>query len=262
MTEPRIGQVARLWQIHVESERSSYKNKKVSLQDLQYLAASDYLKWMTADLPAGAAVLETGCGSGKFSLALAMLGYRMTTIDISEAVLANLEQNRDRLSAEIGRPLEVVVIQGDIERISCAEGTFDAVVSEGVLEHWLEPEGRVAVLGEMARVTRPGGRVVVVVPNGRHPLFSWWKLSGYPGYASIDEVPWFRYDCLTLEREMVRAGLTEVRTDGISPWGTLAVWPQWWIMKALAALARRLLPAPRWIRRKMGFNLVGDGKRI
>jgi demethylmenaquinone methyltransferase/2-methoxy-6-polyprenyl-1,4-benzoquinol methylase len=51
---------------------------------------------------------------------------------------------------------------GDAERLPLADDTFDVVWSSGAIEYWPNP---VATLGELRRVARPGGQVLVVGPN-------------------------------------------------------------------------------------------------
>jgi SAM-dependent methyltransferase len=53
-------------------------------------------------------------------------------------------------------------VLGDGTRLPVASATFDTVLSIQVLEHVFEP---LAVVEELRRVTRPGGRIVVVVPQ-------------------------------------------------------------------------------------------------
>ena len=255
------GDVAERWNRLIASPRSVYATREVPAREVRALAASGYARWITEHAPPGARILEAGCGGGKFSLALAWLGHRVTALDASRGVLDNLERNRDRLAGELGKTLAVETLEGDVEAMPFADGTFDVAASEGVLEHWMTRGERVRVLAEMARVTRPGGRVVVFVPNGRHPFYRWWRWTGYPGYASMDAVPWFRYDFRMLAQEAGEAGLVEVEADGLSPWGTLAVWPDWRVLRLAAAVLARVLPEPRRLRRWMGFNLVARGRR-
>jgi len=212
-----------------------------------------------AATPENGLALEAGCGSGTLSLALARRGRRVVSLDISHKVLANLNANRDGLTKQISTPLRISTCRGDLERLPFADDVFDAAVNEGVIEHWVDREARRAVLSEMKRVVKPGGVVVVFVPNGKHPLAKWWQWTRYPGYISSASVPWHRYDCRELAADLEAVGLLNVRTDGISPYSTIAVWPNWWILRALAAVLRRLLPEPAFLRKKYGFNLVGWG---
>jgi SAM-dependent methyltransferase len=52
---------------------------------------------------------------------------------------------------------------GDLHAIPCKTGAFDAVANVEVLEHLQEPE---AALRELLRVLKPGGRLLLVVPQG------------------------------------------------------------------------------------------------
>jgi SAM-dependent methyltransferase len=155
--------------------------------------------------------------------------------------------------------LVVEPLRGDLERLPFANDAFAGVVNEGVVEHWLDRDQRRAVLAEMARVARPGGVVAVYVPNGRHPLVRWWERTRYPGYAS--SVAWHKYGWRDLSDDLMAAGLRNVRVDGLSPYSTIAVWPHWWILRALAGLARRFLPEPRRLRLRCGFNLMAIGEK-
>jgi SAM-dependent methyltransferase len=56
-----------------------------------------------------------------------------------------------------------------LDRLPFQDGSFDLVSSNMVFEHLVEPE---ATVRELARVTKPGGRIVVHTVNGRHYL-SW-----------------------------------------------------------------------------------------
>jgi SAM-dependent methyltransferase len=53
-------------------------------------------------------------------------------------------------------------VVGDLEQIPAPTGVFDAVISVVVLEHTRKPQ---QVVEEMARVTRPQGKLFLVVPN-------------------------------------------------------------------------------------------------
>ena len=97
-------------------------------------------------------VLEAGCGTGHFSLQLAQrYGWRMHSLDLGWEGLA--------FGKQLGAPR---MVQADICRLPYRSGAFDAVVSMDVIVHL--PRGRESEpLSEFARVTRPGGLLVLRV---------------------------------------------------------------------------------------------------
>jgi SAM-dependent methyltransferase len=102
------------------------------------------------DLPPGALVLDAGCGTGAN---LALLSRRF-----ARTVGCDLSAEAARLSASRG--LRAVVV-ADLNALPFRTGAFDAVLSSDVLECQEVDERR--AVGELARVTRVGGRVVLSV---------------------------------------------------------------------------------------------------
>ena len=100
--------------------------------------------------PPGARVLEVGCGAGNV---LEAVEAERFGIDLSPSLLG-------KARARLGRGARLC--RGDAARLPFCDGAFDRVYCSEVLEHVLEPE---AVLREMRRVLRPGGFVVVSIPN-------------------------------------------------------------------------------------------------
>jgi len=115
-------------------------------------------------------LLEVGIGDGE-NVALLPCSLDIAGIDIAERPLAAC---RDRYPE---RGLFLALAEG--ERIPFADRSFDAVLSVGGFNFYSDPQG---ALKEMARVTRPGGRVVVAdeLPD----LFEWgWgHLLGFPRF--------------------------------------------------------------------------------
>jgi ubiquinone/menaquinone biosynthesis C-methylase UbiE len=111
------------------------------------------------DVGAGASVLDVGCGTGGGVRALATrvegLG-RAVGVDKSETMIS---EARARTGA---RPTPTEFLVADAHALPFPDETFDAAFSLRVFEILRDPR---QVLAEMARVLRPGGRVVVNGPD-------------------------------------------------------------------------------------------------
>lgn len=100
------------------------------------------------ELPAGADILDAGCGAGG-NLAL-LAGY-------GEA--HGVDPDPQAVAAAVGRGLDAQI--GDAAALPHEDGSFDLVCCLDVLEHTGD-DG--AVLRELRRVARPGARLLVTVP--------------------------------------------------------------------------------------------------
>ncbi|OGR81067.1 MAG: hypothetical protein A2X32_08985 [Elusimicrobia bacterium GWC2_64_44] len=105
------------------------------------------------DCRPGDKILDAGCGAG--NLLEKLKGFDVTGVDISETLLA---QARARISGQAG----ACVMFGNAEALPFPDATFDRAVCSEILEHVLNPE---TVLAELRRVVKPGGRIVLTVPN-------------------------------------------------------------------------------------------------
>lgn len=119
---------------------------------------------IAARVPAGAEVLDLGCGTGALAVRLARQGARVTAIDISAGML---EQAAERVQGE-GLAEEVDLRQlGVAELEDLADGRFGAVTSVLVFSELSSDEIDYA-LGEARRLLRPGGRLLLadeIVPE-------------------------------------------------------------------------------------------------
>jgi ubiquinone/menaquinone biosynthesis C-methylase UbiE len=99
-------------------------------------------------------VLDVGCGPGLLACAFAARARHVTGVDVTWAMLqqARAEQRSRGLS-------NTAWVQADGTRLPCRDHEFSIVTSRLTFHHLLEPR---AVLREMARACRRGGRVVVV----------------------------------------------------------------------------------------------------
>jgi SAM-dependent methyltransferase len=101
-------------------------------------------------LPAGARVLDAGCGSGRTLQELADYGAEVFGIELDPEA-ADVARSRDNGDVRIGR----------LEELPYEDGFFDLITCLDVVEH--TPDDRVA-LGELRRVCKPGGWLLVTVP--------------------------------------------------------------------------------------------------
>jgi SAM-dependent methyltransferase len=100
-------------------------------------------------LPAGAEILDAGCGSGRNMVDLARLGT-VTGVEIADASVARARERR------VGE-----VVQCSITELPFSDAQFDLAVSFDVIEHI---DDQIRALAELHRVVRPGGTLVVTVP--------------------------------------------------------------------------------------------------
>jgi Methylase involved in ubiquinone/menaquinone biosynthesis len=100
-------------------------------------------------VPAGARVLDAGCGSGKMAVPLARAGYRVVGLDLVREGLREMQ----------GRGI-FGLAAGDVRCLPFRDETFDAVVCYDVLQHLLEPERALSV-EEIRRVLTPGGMTFI-----------------------------------------------------------------------------------------------------
>ncbi|MBD0691898.1 class I SAM-dependent methyltransferase [Streptomyces sp. CBMA123] len=115
-------------------------------------------------LPAGARVLDAGCGAGVVARAMAArFGLLVTGVDVLDFHVAEAR----RLSADAALADRTAFSCGDFHELPFPEGTFDGAYSMETLVHSYRPA---RALAEFHRVLRPGGRLVLLGPMSTGPL--------------------------------------------------------------------------------------------
>ena len=111
------------------------------------------------DDPSSFAVLDLGCAGGRNTVLLAERGVDLHAVDAAEAMVA---RTRERVTELVGRgEAERRVREGVMSDLGMfPDGRFDLVVALGVIQSSRTLEEWNRTLSEIARVTRPGGRVL------------------------------------------------------------------------------------------------------
>lgn len=105
-----------------------------------------------ARVPAGAAILEAGAGSGRWVKALADRGYAATGIELNRADVERFRRSWPDLPFD----------HGNVEALPYPADSFDAMLSLGVIEHLFKgPEQAIA---EMRRTLKPGATLLLTIP--------------------------------------------------------------------------------------------------
>ena len=119
------------------------------------VSLGQWRRWQRTALPElrGSSVLELAFGTGNMLLDLANEGFEPLGIDLSPWMV---DIARRKLAAH-GKPVRLV--RGRAQRLPFGNCAFDSVLCTFPTVFILEP----GVLHEIARVLRPGGRLVVVV---------------------------------------------------------------------------------------------------
>ncbi len=121
--------------------------------------------WTMGRLAPGEHVLDLGSGAGTDSLVAAqMVGVdgRVTGIDMTVAMLTRARA----AAAEMGAA-NVEFVEAEAERLPFPDGSFDVVISNGVID--LIPD-KDAVFAEIFRLLVPGGRIQIADVTIQNPV--------------------------------------------------------------------------------------------
>lgn len=136
---------------------------------------------------------DLGCGDGYLAIEAARFAKRVIAVDRSEAVLARAKAMARRRSAST-----IEWKKGELEHLPIKDGTVDVALLSQALHHAAHPE---RALAEAARITRPGGRVLVL--DLRH--------HGEPWVRQRLGDKWLGFDDDELKALFEGAGLADVR---------------------------------------------------
>lgn len=117
----------------------------------------------------GRSVLDVGCGTGRFTAAMEQRAGSVTGTDLDAAMLA-----------VAARRVRAPLLLADAQRLPFGNATFDVTVAVTLCEFAADPQ---VTIGELGRVTRPGGRIAIGALN---PLSPW----GAARHRRLRRPPW------------------------------------------------------------------------
>jgi ubiquinone/menaquinone biosynthesis C-methylase UbiE len=106
--------------------------------------------------PDGGDLVDVACGFGRHAVPLARAGYRVVGVDRSQALL---DEARRRAGGERWPKL----VRADYRELPLPDESFDAALNLFSSLGYLGDEDDTKVLGEIRRVLRPGGRLVIEI---------------------------------------------------------------------------------------------------
>ena len=186
----------------------------------------------------GLRVLEAACGSGgtSFLIAERLPVSDITFVDISRNALRfarTLETGRVRGRARY--------VEADVFALPFADGAFDLAWNVGTIEHY-PPDAIRLIVGELLRVTAPGGSLVLAIPNAWNiAVLKAWVLGTRLGRAALGWVPGYRFDSEILYRNGRIADLIRDAAAGVTvTFAGNCLWAS--APDGLVALTQRILP--------------------
>jgi SAM-dependent methyltransferase len=210
------------------------------------------VRWLRAWCPTPGAVIDLGCGTGRVACALTPLGYEVLSVDLAHEMLCVLRAKAQ--AAQIAAPaIRVNLVELDAVRSAQFDYAACLFSTLGMIR---TAAARQRCLAHVARILKPGGRLVLHVHNywfnARSAAGRAWLLrdlltgaSGdrtMPAHVGVSPITLHHFTRTSAQRALRAAGLSvravrpvSTHADGRLPWA-------WW--------------AARW--RAYGFFLVAE----
>ena len=150
---------------YAEEQSRSYDESRFTTPQGKAFHALEVEQLMAVvkDLPVPSMILEVGCGTGRFIAILAQLGHTVRGIEPSTSMLAETRRKVEKFD-------NVELNAGEGAKLPYGDDQFDFVYAIRVLNQTGSKEYALRTIGELIRVTRPGGRALVEFVNQQRPF--------------------------------------------------------------------------------------------
>lgn len=173
MSNPRHGQTGygevrtKVQSFYEDITFPSYDEAESFATLVQKAEQNLYTRLLDRQIPRRSKILEMGCGTGQFSIFMAMGGREVTAVDISTKSI----EKAAALAARLNVGENIKFVRSDLFELPFERASFDYVFSSGVLHHTPDPRGG---FRELVSFCKPGGGVGVGLYNtyGRIPLYA------------------------------------------------------------------------------------------
>ena len=202
-------------------------------QDKGDLFDHERLDQVAAYVLPGERVLALDCGPGVMARKVMDRGCDVVGVDMSSVAV--------EMAREKG--IEAYQADLDVDPLPFPDEAFDTVLSDSGLEHRFHID---RPLDEAVRVLRPGGKLILTVPNMGHWICRWWILTGrfpYVPNSPTDPIHLRFFTMREAAKLLDERGFTIEATDGtvcLWAWQFYPFYIRWPVIRAAYSwLARR-----------------------
>lgn len=138
------------------------------------------LLWQYLDVQSGMRVLDVGCGRGEMIVYCNLHGASAVGVDYSTHALRLAKKAIAQVAGQDWKPPQIS--KSNAKYLPFSSHIFDRVIMSDIVEH-LYPEELLLAFGEIHRVLRPGGQLLVhTMPN------LWYYHYGYPLFRMVQRI--------------------------------------------------------------------------